>query len=496
MIAAALAVNIATCRKFSLRLVELGGHGGGMTERVEVEIEDLLLDHENPRLGTVESQPEALRELVELSPRNFAAMMESIKINGLDPGDLFYLVDESEETGIEGYTVVDGNRRCAALKVLMEPALLAGAGLADATIKRLRSAADGFDSAQVGDQRLCVLFGDREEADAWILRRHGTGQEGVGRIAWGPLEIQRFQGDRSVLDILDFMGRNGGYDSDVWAGIRSKLDKRSSVLRRFLESKAGRDALGLDEETVGEAVRPTSHREPKYLVTLLTRLLNDVVSGAVNTRTYNKASEIQRYFDELPAELNAANAASGDPTAFHDLNIAESPASPGSATTQAPKTPQTRAPRLRETLAPKLLEFKQPVNAKGAQFVREATRIKLKDAPLGAAFLLRGFIQFVVDSYIEETEGLEFWEEGVQLDLSVRAVRVIDHLIANRKAKRGDLSGIKRRLTEKANKHPSSIQALNDYHHDRYQIPDADTLRSGWDDATALFVAVLGRPGQ
>ena len=143
-----------------------------------------------------------------------------------------------------------------------------------------------------------------------------------------------------------------------------------------------------------------------------------------------------------------------------------------------------------------MLEFKQPVNAKGAQFVREATRIQLKKAPLGSAFLLRGFIQFVVDSYIEKTDGLEFWEGTTQLDLSVRAVRVIDHLIASKQAKRGDLSGIKRRLTEKANKHPSSIQALNDYHHDRYQVPDADALRKGWDDATALFVAILGRAGQ
>jgi hypothetical protein len=467
-----------------------------MTERIEVEIEDLLLDHENPRLGTVESQPEALRELVELSPRNFSAMMESVKANGLDPGDLFYLVDESSETGIEGYTVVDGNRRCAALKVLLEPALLIGAGLPDATVKRLRTSAEGFDNTVVGDRRLCVLFADREEADAWILRRHGTGQEGVGRISWGPLEIQRFQGDRSVLDILDFVGRNGAYDPDEWAAIRSKLDKRSSVLRRFLESKAGRDALGLDEETIGEAVRPTSSRDPRYLIDLLTRLLNDVVSGAVNTRTYNKASEIQKYFDELPPELRASNAASGSASAFHDLNLAAPPASAGGAALPVPKPPQTRAPKLRETLAPKLLEFKQPVNAKGAQFIREATRVKLKDAPLSAAFLLRGFIQFVIDSYIEETDDLEFWEDGVQLDLSVRAVRVIDHLITNRKAKRGDLSGIKRRLTEKANKHPSSIQALNDYHHDRFQIPSADTLRSGWDDATALFVAVLGRPEQ
>lgn len=292
-----------------------------MSKQIEVEFEDLLLDHENPRLGTVESQPEALRELVELSPRNFAAMMESVKANGLDPGDLFFLVDESDETGIEGYTIVDGNRRCAALKVLIEPALLAGAGLAEATIKRLRSAAAGFDSGIVGDRRLCVLFEDRAEADAWILRRHGTGQEGVGRIAWGPLEIQRFQGDRSVLDILDFVARNGGYGPDEWAGIRSKLDKRSSVLRRFIESKGGRDALGLDEETIGEMVRPTSSRDSNFLVGLLTRLLDDVVSGAVNTRKYNKASEIQTYFDGLPAPINAANTVTNAAVSFHDLNI-------------------------------------------------------------------------------------------------------------------------------------------------------------------------------
>ena len=259
-----------------------------MSKRIEVELEDLLLDHDNPRLGTVESQPEALRELVELSPRNFAAMMESVRLNGLDPGDLFFLVDESSETGIEGYTVVDGNRRCAAVKVLDEPALLVGAGIADATIRKLRAIAEGYDRLTYGDRRLCVLFNDRAEANAWILRRHGTGQEGVGRIAWGPLEIQRFQGDRSVLDILDFVGRNGAYDPDQWADIRAKLDTRSSVLRRFLESKAGRDALGLDEENAGESVRPTSHRNPDYLLKLLTKLLNDVVSGYVNTRSYNK----------------------------------------------------------------------------------------------------------------------------------------------------------------------------------------------------------------
>jgi len=254
--------------------------------------------------------------------------MLSIKENGLDPGDLFYVIDESAETGIEGYTVVDGNRRLAAVKVLTEPAVLVGANLPEPTIRRLREAAQGFDAGVVGDTRLSVLFETREEADSWILRRHGRGMEGEGRISWGPLEIQRFQGDRSLLDILDFVARNGVYGADEWAAVRAKLEKRSSALRRFVESKAGRAALGIGEETHAGVERPTSTREPKYLLGILKRILDDVLSGAINTRKFNKASDIDGYFRALPSGLNPSGASTTSaPRAFHDLTIA-APAPP------------------------------------------------------------------------------------------------------------------------------------------------------------------------
>lgn len=464
-----------------------------MHEQIDVSIDDLLLDQENPRLGSVDSQAAALRALISLSTRNFRTMMESIKQHGLDPGDLFYLVDEVDETGVEGYTVIDGNRRIGALKILRQPSLLAGTGASENVIKRLREVAEGFKIEVVGEFRTCVLFESRADAEDWILRRHGRNLEGEERIAWGPLEIQRFQGDRSVLDLIDFVQRNGDYSPEQWAVIRTKLDRRSYVLRRFLESKAGRDVLGLSEVKDGNVRRPASNRSAEYLVLILKKLFEDVVSGSIDTRQYNKAAQIQEYFDELPDVLRPKKKEKVA-TKFSELNISrrakpESPKAPASASSVPGKT---RASRPRDTLAPRQLEFKQPTNAKGQQFIREATRIKLKDAPLSAAFLLRGFIQFVVDSYMQ-SNSLPFWEDKKQLDLHVRADRVIDHLIAEKSAKRSDLSGIKRRLSERASRNPSSIQALNDYHHDQYQVPDVDSLRSGWDDATALFVAILGR---
>lgn len=379
--------------------------------------------------------------------------------------------------------------------MLRQPAILTGAEVPEKIEKKLRTAAEGFDPQIVGESRTCILFDSRGDAEDWILRRHGRNLEGEERISWGPLEIQRFQGDRSILDILEFVERNGPHNKSEWEELRSKLDRKSYVLRRFLESKAGRETLLLDNVKEDGKHIPTTKRSAQYLVKILTKLLDEAASGEIDTRQYNKASDIEEYFADLEVEFKPDSKTDlKEHVKFADLDLPKPKPSP--APPPPPPPPPTTPPsRLRTTLAPKQLEFKQPVNAKGKQFIREATKASLKSSPLTCAFLLRGFIQFVVDTYMHD-HGLPFREGANQLDLNVRAERVIDHLIKGKTAKSSDLNGIRRKLAQKAKNHPSSIQALNDYHHDQYQVPAADDLRNGWDDATSLFVAVLGRAGK
>jgi hypothetical protein len=257
-----------------------------------------------------------------------------------------------------------------------------------------------------------------------------------------------------------------------------------------LESKAGIDALALGTEVVGEDMYPTTRHFADYLAPMVRSLLEDAACEAIDTRKFNKAKDIEKYFSDLKAKLKLPAASLGDPIRLRDLNVKTTSTPPPPP---PPPPPPTAPPsQIRNTLAPSRLEFSEPLNEKGKQFIREATKVQLKSSPLSAAFLLRGFIQFVVDSYMHDN-ALPFWENEKQLDLHVRAERVIDHLIKNKRAKSSDLNGIRRRLSESAKRHPASIQALNDYHHDQYQIPTPDALRSGWDDATALFVAILGR---
>lgn len=216
--------------------------------RMELSIDDLLLDPDNPRIGSADSQAEALEAIVRLDANHFRTMMRSIVDHGLDPGDSLYIIREAGEG--EGYTVVDGNRRLAALKVLNEPAVLQGTGLGDTIVKRLAKVAEDFDAASA-DLVSCVLFDTRADADEWILRRHGRGMEGEARIPWGTLEIQRFQKDRTVLDVIDFVERNSTFSNDDWAQIRAEIEAKPSVLRRFLDSKKGRDWLGMSVKDEG-----------------------------------------------------------------------------------------------------------------------------------------------------------------------------------------------------------------------------------------------------
>jgi hypothetical protein len=458
----------------------------GNKEKLEVEIGDLLLDSENPRTGQVESQSEALAAIVRLSSRNFKNMMRSIKLHGLDPGDSFYLVQEGEED--DPYTVVDGNRRLAALKVLSQPDLLHGTDLSESMKKPLIKEADGY--SLPGENLVpCVLFEDRVEANDWIERRHGTRLEGEGRIPWGTLEIQRFQNDRTVLDVISFVEKNSTFSDPEWARIKSAVEKNTSTLRRFLESKAGQNHLGFNAKTSHGG--PEFTYDPAYEVGVLSQIFADIDAGEINTRTHNKASDIQEYFDALAGPLSVKGKKAGTPREFATTVVNDGTTRPRQIA-KAARTVVVKAKRItppRATLAPKRHPFVEPTNEKGRQLVREASRLKLKETPLGCAFLFRAMIEYTIDTEMRASR-LPKVENGTELDLQTRFERVVTHLTAQKRVSKGDLAPIKTTLTAKNG--PVSIGALNGYIHSRFQLASTDELRNAWDHAEPLFVAIYG----
>lgn len=462
---------------------------GEVMDKLELAPEDMLLDLQNPRLVHVESQAEALRAIIDLDHRHFKTMMESIRDHGLDPGDAFYVI---EEEGFEDYIVVDGNRRLAALKVLRQPDLLSGIEIDEKLRVKLAKVPVGYDRNRV-NKIDCAVFDSRAAANEWILRRHGRGLEGEARIPWGPLEIQRFQGDRLILDIIDFVEKNSTYSNEHWDEIRAQVSEKSSVLRRLVESNEFRELLGLSVENRNNERIPVFLVSPEATLKVLGRVFSDITKGVINTRNLNNAEGIRNYIDEIP--VDATELTKGMKAVEFRTAVVSGPGerprrAQASGAQKARRTTSTVKPP-RPHLAPKRTPFAQPKDAKGQQLIFEASRLQLAITPLACAFVLRATIEHAFDTY-GEAEGLSRKNpDGRDLTLSQRASQVMGDLIAKKRAEKNDLRGAERILTN--SKDPASIQALNDYNHNRYHIPTGDTLRSAWDACDALFVAIFGK---
>ena len=344
-----------------------------MVEYLELTIDELLLDEENPRLGTVNSQSEALDTLLKLNQSHFRNLMLSIKRNGLDPGDSLYVIEANDP---EDFIVLDGNRRLSALKVLAQPDLLDGTEASASAKKSLLRAAEGFDRDAVEPVR-CVKFDNRASAYDWIYRRHTGDMDGEGRIQWGRTEIQRFTGDRSVLDVIDFVGRNAEYTDEEWEQTRDTIESRkSSNIGRLLDSAAGKRHLGISVANDGNGKTPLLSADPKWALGVLKRIIEDVRDGVVDSRSHNTASEIEGYFKSLPKELQPPKGKRPAPKPFREISLKSAPSAGSSTPVKKPKTKP--APRTRSTLAPKSLTFQHPLSEKGKQLLREATAIDPK----------------------------------------------------------------------------------------------------------------------
>ena len=416
-----------------------------MVEYLELSIDELLLDEDNPRIGSVSSQSKALQAIIHLSEGHFRNLMLSIKKNGLDPGDSLYVV---EADGGEDFIVLEGNRRLSALMVLTNPNVLDGTEVPDSVKRSLMRAATAFDRSHV-EPIHCVKFEHRQDAHDWIYRRHTGTAEGEGRIQWGSLEIQRFSGDRSVLDVIDFVGRNADYTDHEWESTKSVIESRKySNIARLLKSAAGQKHLGISVTKVGDEKTPLLSSEPKWALKVLRRIIEDVRDGVINSRDLNKSTDIENYFKSLPAELQPQKTRPQQARPFKEINVSGKPPATVVSIAKRPKT--ANSPKPRTTLAPKRHLFKPPNSPKGATLLREAASLDVSRFTLSAAFVLRSFVELAINDYMD-THSIPKKEPNSkgnmeELDLNTKGDRVTKHIIAADNSKNPDLRGFRNNL--------------------------------------------------
>src|SRR5262245_40642842 len=113
-----------------------------------VMIDELLLDVRNPRHAQAKSQKDAIKKVLEEQRDKLVKLAESVvEQNGLSPLDRLLVLDKKPSEN--GYVVLEGNRRIAALKILANPSLMDDAKISKSVRDRLDALSTKFKKSSV-----------------------------------------------------------------------------------------------------------------------------------------------------------------------------------------------------------------------------------------------------------------------------------------------------------------------------------------------------------
>lgn len=440
-----------------------------------LQIDQLKLDLINPRISPASDQHEAMQRIIEDQDAKLANLAESIVDEGLNPMDR-RLVMRSED-GDKKYTVLEGNRRAVALKILKNPAILTGLEVRPALQKRFETLAHIFDPKAV-EPVACFEVPDRAGGSTWIEQRHSGEDEGRGIVNWSGLASSRFRGRDPALQALDFVRQHAQLTDD-----QKKLldDGRFPIttLDRLLSTPDVRSKIGFEIKDdklltalpADEAIKP------------LKRIVLDLAEKKINVTGLKLKTHQVDYVSQLSkADTPDLTKRTGT---LRQVEVIEERDFSRPATAQPARAPTTRQAK-RNTAVPRACKL-NVTNPKIAEIYGELRSLRLGQHPHAIAVLLRVFLETSVDHYLTKAGvPLSTTTSGGDRDktLTKKVEEAIDELIKHGATKK-DFVGVVRALSVKT--HPLSVDLLHAYVHNRFVSPTERDLTVAWDNAQPLF---------
>lgn len=480
-----------------------------------LNIEQLDLDLSNPRVNGASSQQIAMREILAVEGEGekvYALALSICTLGDLDPGDRLYVVENPATKGI--YTVLDGNRRLTALRLLNQPALvdrdeLRLSSQLRSRFKRLHTKYAGAWPTSVD----VVIFETRDAARELIRLRHTGENSGAGRSAWSALQIARFDdtsfwraiGALRDMQALSLKAVNQLDRSDYAITNFGRVAGTAQFQERFSVNAADMAAhlAGVDERGI----------------LALAKLANDVAAGLVTSRgVFEKEETMGAYLDALEdfvdshlqkngasekeaksQRRNAASDSGGQSSSSHDAAEGGEAQRHGSEHGKAhdgdrrdnpndgrsadadptdrsrdeggkPKSAARKARKSAYLISKKTMQ--SVTDLKCRAFVDELqSKIRIEHAPYGCALLVRSLIEITTTVYVRD----------VVKDPQSNAVATIDRAV---KHLRSDPSPVDpadwREIAE------NLIQASTEYrelsraaHNQRWEV-SPDHVRATW----------------
>lgn len=398
-------------------------------EEVTVDIvNEVRLDPRNVRLDLPDGVPES--DIVQdlFTNEKALALVEGITKVGLLTHEVPVVVERDGEL-----TVVEGNRRVAALKAIQNPYL---APNHQARISKLAQVVSDRDALR----RITVKKAPtQDDADQLIAALH-TGNQ---RVAWTPARQAAFfqaQLDAGktaeqliaqypTIDVGKFITRskllelfrNVEYADPALSDYVRKRRFPVSTLARLYENDKFLELVGI---SLGDhADRVTLAISPAVFARVATKIIGDIRDGDINTRTLNKTSSERyvEYMDELRDLLNEhddsasgstasevhSNEAAADISRNREESSSQSGASgrkPEVGPSETPNSGSERAkpfPPKRNYLNTDNLRVPVSFPPSIHEIVKELGAINIQRFPNATLDLLRTFLEKTIKAYAE-----------------------------------------------------------------------------------------------
>jgi hypothetical protein len=439
-----------------------------------LDVDELLLDLENPRISRAGSQREALQKIIEDQDVKLVVLAESIVTDGLNPMDRWLVLKSTSERG--KYVVLEGNRRLATLRLLNNPSVMNDLEVRAPVKKRLEVLAKQFNFKNI-EPIDCYEIDDRADAATWLTQRHTGENQGSGIVNWGGVATARFRGRDPALQALDLVTTHGSLSEEEKKQIEDWFP--ISTLDRLLSTPAVRTKFGIE---ISDSKLKTNLPAAE-VIKPLRRIVLELATEAVNVSQLKSKEQMLAYVSKFGKDLPNLNKRSGKTKPVDELGERDfKPASP------KPK-PKPKPVPVRKTLIPRDC-YLTVSNAKIAEVTKELRTLPLSEYPHSISVLFRVFLEQSVDHYLTKSGiPLEVKTAGGNKDKSLRnkVGEAIGEMVKNGTPKK-NLDGVAKGIDDKQS--PLFVDTLHNYVHNRFYSPQERELKVAWDNAQLFFETI------
>lgn len=441
-------------------------------DRRKESITDLFLDLENIRLQVEgKTSQDALINDLFLN-EDAMQILESIATNGFFPDEVPVVIKEDKKL-----VVIDGNRRVAALKVLLHPEIVPSK---ETKIRELiKSVGPLIKEIEV------VLAPDRDSVRHFLASKHTHDT----RRPWRPLRqayfykaelargktVQDLRKEYPNVDIDKFLkyinihriAKSIQYDSDqATKKVHNERTFPASTIERLYEDKRVRNFLGFDFDKNGEVKIQISKKEFEKG---FKKIVQDVVDKIVDSRALNTEKNRKDYL-----------------ATFSKAEIPNKTKSGGIITSKDFKETIPPAIKKRTKLALRDIDF--TLQCPGVRrMLSELQKIDYHKFPNASHDLLRSFLECALKAYFDQKDTkIKPVGKFVYLDNVLQEFKKEMDLIKNI-----ELSQVTQRIISNTTMKSYSAQFLNATNHNPSVFAIPNDVEDAWDAMEKLFRYIL-----